>query len=528
MYYTEQKFLIYGIRIVNKLKSTKLNEVLWAVLALIILFVTAKLMLKGVGISSSERNDFLLLTLIVILSSSKKAFWILVFPMSVLYSLYSPIGLIFGEPNYQYVASIFSTDLLESKEFFQQIPIFNYFCPLFIIFGVLLYRIIIVKKNIEFYRNKTLISIFVIFSMVNQSPAEFFKSIISSSLKVKDELINLNEFKPNSDWGKSYLENSKYDNYILVIGESARKDYHNAYGYPIVNTPFMSESKGFLVDGLTSGGVNTIASLRLMLTNPDVKNWLPNYNLTFIDLVKSAGIKTYWISNQGYFGQYDTPISAIANRSDSKYFIKSGDYSSKNTSDFLLIDKVKTVVNRAPNEKKLIVIHLYGSHPNACDRVIDYKKIVGVSDKKYSYIDCYISSINKTDDFLRELNSFMTEEYFKNKASYSILYFSDHGLAHQDIDGIIRFNNNRPSKLHYNIPLFKISSDSNERKKCFSFKSGLNFVNGIASWIGIKNNKLRNDYSLFDCKNDPDDYGLKHRIDSITGELDPAIDIRGK
>ncbi len=34
----------------------------------------------------------------------------------------------------------------------------------------------------------------------------------------------------------------------------------------------MSSAKGTLIDGLTSGGTNTIASLRLMLTKPDTEN----------------------------------------------------------------------------------------------------------------------------------------------------------------------------------------------------------------------------------------------------------------
>ena len=78
---------------------------------------------------------------------------------------------------------------------------------------------------------------------------------------------------------------------MLIIGESARKDYHHAYGYPSENTPFMSQANGTLIDGFTSGGTNTIASLRLMLTKPDTKNWESNYELGLIDLIKSAVFK---------------------------------------------------------------------------------------------------------------------------------------------------------------------------------------------------------------------------------------------
>ncbi|HGT8074840.1 TPA: sulfatase-like hydrolase/transferase, partial [Escherichia coli] len=123
----------------------------------------------------------------------------------------------------------------------------------------------------------------VIFSMLNQSPSEFFKTIIKSSIEVKNELVKLNEIKPKSDWGESFIDKSIYNTYILVIGESARKDYHGAYGYPINNTPFMSRANGYLIDGLMSGGTNTVASLRLMLTKPNVDRWEPNYSLNIID-----------------------------------------------------------------------------------------------------------------------------------------------------------------------------------------------------------------------------------------------------
>ncbi|AWK17117.1 phosphoethanolamine transferase [Candidatus Williamhamiltonella defendens] len=507
--------------------NLKFNKIFFSFISLVILFFTAKLILKCAGILPSERNIFLLLILIVILTSSKKAFWFLVFPMCTLYSIYSPIGIIYGPPNYSYVASVFATDFLEIKEFLTHIPIKNYFYPIFIISGIFLYRFFIVKNNIEFYKNKTLISIFVIFSMINQSPAEFFKITIRSILEVKNEIVVLNNFKSSSEWGRSHLENSKYDNYILVIGESARKDYHHAFGYPINNTPFMSSNNGILVNGLTSGGSNTVSSLRLMLTKPDFKNWKPNYHLTLIDLVKSADIKTYWLSNQGYFGYHDTPISAIAKKSDYKYFLKYGDFYSKNTSDFLLLDKIKEIIKKS-KEKKFIVVHLYGSHSHACDRVIDYKKIANVRDKKYSYINCYISSINKTDEFLHKLNSFMMKEFSKNQGSYSMLYFADHGLAHNETDGVIYLNNSRVSKFHYDIPLFETSSDSSSRKECYSFKSGLNFIDGIAKWIGIKNEKINKNYSFFDCKDDPNDYGLRNYIAKTTDYTDPAIDISGK
>lgn len=498
-----------------------------SILLLFILFFVCKLILLGTGSSDSERSIFLFISLILILNSSKTAFYYILFPYIILCSVYLPVGMTFGSPSYAYIASIFSTDFNEIKEFFYQIPKVNFLYPLFIIIGIFLFRYFSIKLHIKYHKNKTLLCLLIIFSMINQSPYLFLNKIVNSSMQVFYELIKLNKMMIKSSWGESSLKNSKYDNYILVIGESARRDYHHAYGYPINNTPFMSNSNGTLIDGLTSGGTNTVTSLRLMLTHPNKKKWEPDYSLNFIDLAKSAKIKTYWISNQGFIGKHDTPVTSIARRSDFTFFSKKGDYSSNNTSDFILLNKVKEVINKNEKDKRLIVIHLYGSHPDSCERINDYKKIIKVKDNKYSNIACYISSINKTDDFLKSLYNIMNNNFKDKKSSYSILYFSDHGLSHNEINDIIYINNHSESKLHYNIPLFKISSDDKNKNYCKSFKSGLNFTNGIANWIGIKNKKLSDNYDLFDCNND-EDYGLSQKIEKIKNNIDFAIDIKNK
>lgn len=501
-------------------------KLLLAGISLIIIYFVSKLMLFGTGYGSSIANSILLSIFIILFSSSKKAFWFIIFPIGIIYSLYIPIGLIFGKPTYHYMASVLATDFLESKEFIGQIPLTNYLYSLLIILGLISFRFITSKYNIHLYRNKTILCLMIFFAMFNQSPFYFLKDVTKSTIAVKNEIIALNKLLKEDEWGSASLnENSTYDNYILIIGESGRKDYHHSYGYPINNTPFMSSSNGLLVDGLTSGGTNTISSLRLMLTLPDKDTWEPDYSLNFIDLANSADIETHWISNQGYFSEFDTPISAIAKRSHYKSFLKYGDFASKNTSDFLLLDILKNTINNHGNKKNLIVLHLYGSHPNACDRIEDYNKTIEASKPLYNYISCYVSSINKTDDFIRGVYSIMNDNYLTNKKSFSILYFSDHGLIHNKIGDTIYLNNSSASKLHFDIPLFLIASDSYSKRTCSSFKSGLNFTNGIANWIGISNAKLNPTYSLFDCHDDPDDYGLKDRINNISTVLDPAIDI---
>ncbi|MDG6895713.1 phosphoethanolamine transferase [Volucribacter amazonae] len=464
--------------------------------------------------------------LISVFNRTKWLFYGILLPFILINALYSPIGVTFGPPSYQYIASVFATDPQEGKEFFAQIPMKNLLYPLVIIIGLWLYRLFSLKNPFSFYANPYFLAMVILVILWQQAPFRFIQESYQASHKVINELRQLNQLKITSQWGKSTLKPGGYDDYILVIGESARKDYHHAYGYPIENTPFMSQAKGILVDGLTAGGTNTIASLKLMLTKPDKVNHEGNYALNLIDLVKSAGIQTYWLSNHGYFGQFDTPISALANQSDYRFFLKSGDAFSQNTSDFLLLEKFQQLIQDNSPHKRFIVLHLYGSHPISCDRLTDYPKIFAEQDieAKYFNINCYISSIKKTDDILQQIYQTLQKNEQKNHRTFSMIYFADHGLAH-DIQGdnISIHNSSGKSKRHYDVPLFKIASDDKQRQHYYSMKSGLNFTEALANWIGIQNPQLDPHFNLFDNQADPSDYGLQQQIEQINKPDDPAI-----
>ncbi|WP_346556725.1 phosphoethanolamine transferase [Mannheimia haemolytica] len=467
--------------------------------------------------------------LIIALASSKWTYYLLLLPISIAYAIYTPVGIKFGKPTYEYIASIFATDMMESKEFIAQLPILNIAAGIAIVLAVIFYRKITNRYQIRFLRNKTFVISAFVLMLFSLAPFKFFQEFYNSSLKVKKELEVLNNLTLDSQWGQSTLSStSNYDDYVLIMGESARKDYHHAYGYPAANTPFMSSAKGTLIDGLTSGGTNTIASLRLMLTKPDTEKWEANYGLTLIDLIKSTGIKTYWISNQGYLGNYDTPISSIGNKSDVKIFTKAGDSLNTNVSDFELLPHFAKVIEEPAQGKRFIFLHLYGSHPITCDRLTDYPKMFDDDKlpKRYFNVNCYVSSIKKTDELLKRVYDLLVKNQENHQRSFSMVYLSDHGLSHEvSKENIVIHNGKDRSKLHYDIPLFKISSDDTQRNGYKAFKSGLNFTNGIANWIGIENPLLDKEINLFNEQNDKSDYGLKKIIETQSTVEDPAVPI---
>ncbi|OOF67847.1 phosphoethanolamine transferase [Rodentibacter caecimuris] len=512
--------------------TLKTPSILTALFALICLLSSAYLLLLGTGmfLSPTIKQIGLVSIFIIALSSSKKSFWFILMPLVFLHALYTPIGLNFGAPSYQYIASIFSTDILETKEFLLQIPFTSYLTSLAIPLLVFVYYKSAVKIGLNFFRNRTFIVLSMLLVGYYLPIAQPLKETLSATFSVFDEVNRLKNLESQSQWGTSTLKDSRYQDYILIIGESARKDYHHTFGYPIENTPFMSSTKGTLIDGFTSGGTNTVASLRLMLTKPDKQNWQPNYGLSLVDLIKSAGIYTYWLSNQGYLGEYDTPVAALAAKSDEVFFLKKGgSFNSTNYSDFDLLPKLNQIIEQPTQHKRFIVLHLYGSHPLACDRLEDYRKIFTNEEilPKYHYLNCYISSIQKTDEMLQRVYETLEKNYQKTERPFSMIYFADHGLCHQKNEKEILFNQNCFSRLHYQVPLIKISSDDKTRQQYNVFKSGLNFVEGIANWIGIKNPLLDENIDLFSNQSDQNDYGLNKRIQQKhRKDEDPAIDIR--
>jgi glucan phosphoethanolaminetransferase (alkaline phosphatase superfamily) len=510
------------------------KKILFTIIALVILAIFSKMMLRGTGIGHPSVREITLVCLFfIILSSSKKAYWYLGSLFIAAYVIYTPIGLTFGVPTYQYLASLIATDALETKEFFTQIPIKNYFSSLLILAGFIAFKKIITIKSINLYRNKTLMVCLVIVALINQPPFQFFNESYQSFVNLKNEVNSLSDLTKKSEWGKSELNNTstQYDDYVLIIGESVRRDYMGIYGYPINNTPFLSKVNGTIIDGLTASGTNTISSLRLMLTAANKSEWQPNYGLNFIDLAKSAGIKTYWLSNQGFIGEYDTPISFIASRSDMKKFIKIGAYNSSNASDFELVNIFKSELNTKveKKQKRLFVVHLYGSHPDACARIEDYENPYITKDEKYNNISCYVTSIQKTDEIIEKIYNLLGDQEKRDGRTFSILYFADHGLSHSLTNNEIRMNLSNSTPKILGIPLVKISSDDKERVMVKNFKSGLLFVDGLANWLGINNSKIDSNHSLFTPKDDPTDYGLLDKYPDLKNpDNDQAIDIRDK
>lgn len=213
---------------------------------------------------------------------------------------------------------------------------------------------------------------------------------------------------------------------IVVIGESASKNFMKAFNpkaaYP--DTPWQSHERetnhNFLFyDHAYSSYVQTVPTLERALTERNQYDDKPFFTSTsIIDVAKKAGYKTYWFSNQGIYGDYDTAISLIAKTSDySKWAHDSYEFS--DTYDDALIPLLKEV---NPHENNFIVVHIMGSHIYYNDRYPSSFSIFKKTDPPTG-LEAYSNSILFTDWVLQQIYTYGKD----NLNLQAMLYFSDHG-----------------------------------------------------------------------------------------------------
>lgn len=438
--------------------------------------------------------------------------------LAILVALYAPVGFEFGAPWFQFIVSLWATNPEEAAEYL----------------GMLTWGELAQGASdpgahvVHARRGGPLLDP----SVAQQAPRTSCRRRPQASKPRSRKLGELRKSCLQNAWPESVRRGGPRD-FILVIGESARRYCFHVYGYPVANTPFLDRAPATIVDGLAAGGTYTIGSLRLMLTKGDVSRWEPDYSLTLPKLAQSAGITTHWLSNQGFIGQWDTPVSSIAAQSEHVQFRNKLSYDVRNDSDRMLLGMLDNALAEADsgadrpdrsNRSNLFVLHTLGSHPDACKRLFPEDAQAKVSEKRYEYVACYVSTIAKTDAFLRDVHARMLERRARTGRPFSILYFSDHGMIHRELDGRILLDNSNVSRRHYDIPLVMIDSERPERRVLHSKKSGLRFVDGLANWMGVENARIE-PYDLFDGKDDPEDHGLAKRIAEIELPDDPAIDI---
>lgn len=413
---------------------------------------------------------------LIFLSSKRWLKWSLIFPIGLIATLYFQTGYIYGRPNIGIIASLLETNKRESIEFLFAIPIKVWLLniTLLMAFGYYLIRV-----EFQFKWRK---SVFIIgcvcfyFSSLSLFISHCYKST-EHYIKQIDALKN--SIHQSANWTILKMK-PRYKTYVLIIGESMRKDYMSSYGYPLNTTPFLATTPGVFVNGYLSTASHTAVSLPRTLAISHGLDLNPVNNI--ITLANTAKMKTIWLSNQGFIGQYDTAVSAIAVHASEKKFLKKGNFLTNNTSDYSLLPLFKQALAEPYSGSKLIVLHIMGSHENFCDRI--KKDSYKLKDKDLS---CYLSTYNQTDTIIKTI----VNDLKATQDSYSLMYFSDHGLNNVSaIKGKTQLVHGDLYKQNYEVPLIEIASDIHQHIMLNKQVSAFNFMSIFSNWIGVKTAQL--------------------------------------
>ncbi|MCD9494783.1 phosphoethanolamine transferase [Photobacterium carnosum] len=484
-------------------------------LDIVITLLLSLLLTLGVGYENKIIIVAGCLFLALIFLSAKRWFkWVFIFPIGLVAVLYFQSGYIYGHPNIGIIASLFETDKRESIEFLLAIPI-----KIWILNMILLVTFIYYLIRVEFiFKWSKTAFLFGCVCFYFSSLSLFISHCYTSTEHYIIQIKALKEsIHQTANW-TILKAKPKYKIYVLIIGESMRKDYMSSYGYPLNTTPFLATTPGIFVNGYLSTASHTAVSLPRTLGISHGLDLHPVDNI--VTLANAAKMKTIWLSNQGFIGKYDTAVSAIAVHASEKEFLKKGNFLTNNTSDYALLPLFKQALAQPYNGSKLIVLHIMGSHENFCDRI--KKDIYRLKDKDLS---CYLSTYNQTDTIIKKV----VNDLKATQDSYSLIYFSDHGLNNvSTIKGKTQLVHGDLYKQNYEVPLIEIASDMHQHIVLNKHISAFNFMSIFSNWIGVKtiqlpslnvyqlpkNNNIQvlsgNKMVLFrSLKNDPDEI-IKH------------------
>ena len=216
---------------------------------------------------------------------------------------------------------------------------------------------------------------------------------------------------------------------IFVIGESASRNYMHYYtpSFPYENTPWMehmaAEREGFYVYPHTySCWTQTVPVLERALTEKSQYNDKEFFeSASILDVAKKIGYHTYWFSNQGRYGQFDSAITMVAKTADEAEWTDDS-YTFTTKFDESLLPYLTRI---DPNVNNFIVLHLMGSHIYYNNRYPDeWAKFAAENgESAMTSAPSYANSILYTDHILSEIFAYAE----KNLNLRAMVYFSDHG-----------------------------------------------------------------------------------------------------
>lgn len=255
---------------------------------------------------------------------------------------------------------------------------------------------------------------------------------------------------------------------VMVIGESSRFDRWSLNGYKRETNPLLSNEANLvsLSNVVTAVSATRLAVPVLVSRKPATQSLKAGFSeKSFLSAFKEAGFKTWWLSNQMSFGQFDTPISVFAKEADVTQFLNLGGFTNSSNFDHVLLDPMKNAMND-PAPKKLIVLHTLGNHWNYSHRhpqEFDKWKpsLFGIDKPAYTDLKLKAQLNNSYDNSVLYTDWLLAQIIGALKSSQQLsamMYVSDHGQTLYDGSCNLAFHGHN-TQFEFHIPALVWYSD---------------------------------------------------------------------
>lgn len=247
---------------------------------------------------------------------------------------------------------------------------------------------------------------------------------------------------------------------VVVIGESHAKAHSSIYGYDKATNPrlqqLISDSLLYAFRNVESPATGTVQAFKYIMTTRrlcDVQTEWYKFP-SIITIMKSAGYRTSWYSNQNEVGLHDNLASSFAHICDEYHF------NSKSTR----LDGDILGLHKPIKGKEFVVYHLMGQH-------VDFAKRYPESFQCFKATDYDKKKFHKREVAAHYDNACLYNDYvvsqimnmYKNEDAI-VVYFPDHGLdvfqSSPTYFGHARRNKRANRKIGHEIPCFVYTSST--------------------------------------------------------------------
>ena len=303
--------------------------------------------------------------------------------------------------------------------------------------------------------------------------------------------------------------------YVVIVGESLNKNHMSLYGYHRNTSPLLDilYKQGGIVkyENTFSNHTHTVPVLTQSLTTANQLNGEEYFtSVSILDIMEEADFDTYWITNQVRFGEWDNPISVLADRVDKRININTN-VGKVNKTEFLderLVHELDKIVSNGIEKNTVVFLHVMGSHGAYKNRYPKHFDIYSgklskgqYGDNKYSAknVNEYDNSVIYQDKIVSDVID-IVDSY---PGTSACLYFSDHS---EDVLANKGHNTSNFTFAMTQAPLFAWFSQEYKSKYSEAYS---NFVSNkeslfsndfiydmLVDFVGIRTNHYEKERSL--------------------------------